>query len=187
MNKKRIEFLKKLKEHGVKENIPNVSKSTGELLHFLIKMNKCKKGLEIGCANGYSTIFLADAFEENNGKLVCYDVSEPSFKEAISNIKECDLENIVDFRFGDAKELLKDSDELFDFIFIDARKAHYHLFWEVVKPLMDNNALVIVDDVLKFTEKTEPFNKLIENESDFENVIIPVDGDDGIMLIRRVY
>lgn len=166
-------------------NIPNISEQTAEILHFFIKLHQPKNLLEIGAANGYSTIQIASVLEEIGGKMTSYEISEPAFYKAKENIEKAGLNQIVDIHFGDALELLKNSKQKFDFIFLDARKAHYHLFWELIKSIMSNNALVIVDDVIKFSEKTKEFSTIIEGEKDFMNIVIPVDGDDGVMLIRR--
>ncbi len=185
MNKDRKKFLINLKKYGIENDIPNISETTGEMLSFLIKHKKVKSLLEIGCANGYSTIWFADALEKTGGKMVSYDVSFPSFEEAKKNLKDTTLDHLVDFRFGDAKILLKNVKEKFDFVFIDARKSFYHIFWQLIKPLLTENALVVCDDVIKFKDKMKEFYEVIEAEKEFEKCIIPVDFDDGIMLIQR--
>jgi predicted O-methyltransferase YrrM len=184
MKNPRINFLRQLKTYGIKKNIPNVSETTAAFLHFMIKSLKAKSALEIGCANGYSTIWLADALESTGGNLITCDVSKPSFDQAQENIKSCGLEKIVTFQFGDALELLPNLKQKFDFVFIDAQKSLYHLYWEQVKALLTNSAVVVVDDVLKFPQKTKLFTELIQKESNYEHIVLPVDGDDGIMLIR---
>ena len=185
MQKPRQQFLKELKAYGIKMNIPNISEQTAEILQFFISMHRPKNVLEIGAANGYSTIHIASALEEIGSKMASYEISEPSYEQAKKNIEKCGLRSIVHLHFGDALRLLKGSREKFDLIFLDARKAHYHLFWELNKSVMHKGALVIVDDVIKFAEKTREFQKVIDKEKDFMKIIIPVDGDDGLMVIRR--
>jgi len=185
MKAERIKFLADLKAYGIENNIPNVSENTAKMLHFLVSMKKAKSLLEIGCANGYSTIWLADAMEQNGGKMFTCDVSEPSFLQAVENIKTLGLDSIVEMQFGDAKEIFKESTKSFDIIFIDARKKHYHIFWELAKKMLNENGLIIIDDVIKFPEKTQEFHDTMEKEKDWEKVIIPVDGDDGVMLVQK--
>ena len=178
-------FLKKLKEYGVKNNIPNISEETAEILSFLIRLLKPRKVLEIGSANGYSTIQIANTLEVYGGMMLSCDISKPSYLEAKKNIQEVGLQNIVDLQFGDAFDVLKTCEQKFDFIFLDARKAHYYLFWDLIKPLMNKGALVVVDDVLKFSDKTKLFHKVLEEDNNYISWIIPVDSDDGIMLIQK--
>jgi len=37
---------------------------------------------QLGCANGYSTIWLAEAVSVNGGKILSIDFSKPSFEAA---------------------------------------------------------------------------------------------------------
>jgi predicted O-methyltransferase YrrM len=52
-------FLKELKKKSQARNIPNISEENAKFLVDLIKKNNYKKILEIGTANGYSSICLA--------------------------------------------------------------------------------------------------------------------------------
>ncbi len=185
MDKERLIFLKELKEYWIKNNIPNISETNAKLLHFLIKTKQSKNILEIWCANWYSTIWIADALEQIWWKLTTCDVSAPSFEQGKKNIKEVWLEKIVNFKFGNGNILFKNSKEKFDFVFIDAQKSEYHNFWKTIKPLLTNNAIIFVDDVLKFPTKTKAFYEIIENDKDYEFCVLPIDEDDGTMLIQK--
>lgn len=185
MKKERVEFLKELKAYGIKENIPNVSETNGKFLHFLVRSLQAKTVLEIGMANGYSTIYLADAVEQVDGKVVCYEIAETGWRAAEKNFKAIGLEDRIEIRKTSVLKEPPEAGERFDFIFVDAQKSLYHEFWEVVKKHMHKNTVVVFDDVLKFSEKTAPFHALMETEIDFEWVILPMDGDDGVMLIQH--
>lgn len=184
MNQQRIDFLKKLKIHGIKENIPNVTEVNGQFLHFLARSIQAKTVLEIGMANGYSTIYLADAVEALDGKVVCYEISEPGWTEAEKNFKAVGLDNRIEIRKTNILREPPEESEKFDFIFVDAQKAFYHEFWELVKKHMHENTVVVFDDVLKFPVKTAEFHAVMKTETDFEMVILPIDEDDGVMVVR---
>lgn len=185
MNREREKFLRELKMSGLQRKIPNVSETTANFLHFLVRTKQAKRVLEIGGANGYSTIWLADAVEPFHGKIISYEISEPSYLEALENFKKAGVETSIELHHADANELLEKEVEPFDVIFIDGWKKQYHLFWAIAKKLLAPNGLVIVDDVIKFKHKTAEFDAAIEQEEDFEYCVMPVDGDDGIMLIQR--
>lgn len=178
-------FLVKLKEYGLEKNIPNVSPEVGKFLNLLVKISKSKTALEIGCANGYSTIWLAEALSQNQGKLISIDFSLPSLNQAKKNLEKVELADFVDFKFGDALKILPQLDQKFDFVFLDAQKGNYHLFWELIKTKIHADSVVIVDDVLKFAEKTQKFTEQIQKEEQFNFQILPLDSDDGIMLITK--
>lgn len=186
MQNQRREFLAKMKKYGEQKNIPNVSESVGNFLHSLARMLGAKKILEIGTANGYSTIWLADAIcYQPNARLLGLEISEPSYKKALENISAQNLEQIVELKFGNALEILPTVSEKFDLIFVDAQKALYAEFWQLVKPLMTENCVVIFDDVLKFPEKTQALHERMAQEKNYAKIILPTDGDDGIMLVQK--
>lgn len=181
----RIKLLERLREHGRKENIPNITPVVGKFLHFLARTKNSKKALEIGMANGVSAIYIADALEKNNGNLTCYEISEPGWTEAEKNFATARLDHLIQIRKSNIlKHPPKDS-EKFDFIFIDGQKACYHQFWELAKKHLCIGGVVVFDDVLKFAEKTKKLFEVMENETQWEWVVMPIDIDDGIMVVQK--
>ncbi len=217
MDQQRINFLKQLKKYGIQENIPNISWETAEFIHSQVQNKNPKNVLEIGTANGFSTIWIADAL--SSGKIVTIERSAPTFRESIQNFSDAGVEKSITSIYGDAKLILKnwnidgslkqiDSlDEVpkgpqyiegdglvyasdttathsksFDLVFIDAQKVSYINFWNLVQPLLTDNPLIIVDDVLKFSDKTESFTQLMESQTDWSYKIHKTDSDDGVMV-----
>ncbi len=187
MNQELLSFLKELKQYGIENDIPNVTERGGRFLNMLVKMTGVKHILEIGCANGYSTIWLADAVKENGGKIYAIDHSKPTFESAKENLIKVGLSDIVDFYFGGALEVIPTitSPNLFDFVFVDGEKRSYWDFWNAIKDRLAQNAVVLFDDVLSFPEKTEPFMEKIKDVIGFDQVVLPIDGDDGILLLLK--
>ena len=184
MDIKREQFLAKLKAHGLAEDIPNVTLTNAKFIHLLVGLYQPKKILEIGMANGYSTCWLADAAESYGGEVLCYEISEPGWIAARENFKTMGLENIT-IRQTNALREPPAEDETFDLIFVDGQKAHYHEFWELAKKHLNPNGLIIFDDVVKFSKKTEPFRLAMEQDQDYEKVLLPIDAEDGIMMVRK--
>lgn len=186
MHPDRQQFLAEMKAYGERKNIPNVSENVGKFLHSLVQMIGASRILEIGTANGYSTIWLADAVsEQENARLLGLEISTPSYNKALENITAQNLEQIVELRFGNAIELLPEIEEQFDLIFVDAQKALYSQYWELIKPLMAPGCIIVFDDVIKFPEKTQALYSTLKQENDYEKIILPSDGDDGLMLLRK--
>ena len=57
-------FLKELKIYGEKNNIPNISEKNAEYLKEIIRTRNIKNILEIGTANGYSSIQFASILSQ---------------------------------------------------------------------------------------------------------------------------
>ena len=189
MKTERKQFLQELKKFWIKENIPNLSEVNATFLSFLINLSWAKNVLEIWCANWYSTIWIADTLEKIWWKLKTFDVSLPSFEDAKKNIKEVWLSEIVDFNFGNFLEMDLKKDEIFDFIFIDARKKYSLDFLLKVKNHIKKWWIIFIDDVIKFRSKMENLYEYVEwDQDDFEFFVLPVHDEeilDWVMILTK--
>jgi len=187
MDQKLIKYLKDLKEYGIKNDIPNVTERVGRFLNMLIKIKSPKNILEIGCANGYSTIWMAEAAKSVGAKIYAIDHSRPSMAEARRNLLESGLQRYVDFTFGDAIEAIEQypSDLKFDFVFVDGEKRKYLDFWNVIQSRLSDRAVIVFDDMIAFPGKTKSFSDFIKSVEGFDQVLLPIDEDDGILLLTK--
>jgi len=183
MTKLFLEKLNILKQHGIEDQIPNISYEIGMFLNMIIKNKNIKNVLEIGTANGYSTIWMAEALKETGGLITTFEISIPSYKEAQENFKNFKLDKFIDSKF----ESFLDTkiNKKFDLIFIDGQKNRTLDFFNKTKKLIKKDSIIIVDDVIKFKNKMPEFYKYIEKQNEFYYVIIPIDVDDGIMMITK--
>ncbi|MFF2876918.1 O-methyltransferase [Gottfriedia sp. NPDC057991] len=129
----------------------DVSPTQGKLLYLLAKIKGAKNILEIGTLGGYSSICLARALPDD-GKLTTLEISHEHAKVAKQNIIEAKLQDKVEIMIGKALDILpslKESNSIFDFIFIDADKPNnpHYLKWAL--KLATPGALIIVDNVVR--------------------------------------
>lgn len=189
MNQERKNFLQELKKFWIKENIPNLSEVNAKFLSFLIDISWSKKVLEIWCANGYSTIRIANTLEKKWWKLKTFDVSLPSFEDAKKNVEKVWLSEIVDFNFWNFLEIWLEENEIFDFVFIDARKKYSLDFLLKIKNHIKKWWIIFIDDVIKFKFKMENLYEYVEwDQKDFEFFVLPVHDEevlDGVMILRK--
>lgn len=190
MNRDRQKLLQQLKAADQKGDVPSVSVETAQFLANLVRTQNCTNGLEIGTAHAYSTIWLGDAFEKNDGHLTTIEHSPPSFNQAKLNLYRAKLETIVTQHLGRAQELLSLSEsglqhQKFDFIFIDGIKKSTLEFFELASPLLIENGVIVVDDVIKFKSKMQSFYDYLDHQTNWHYEIYKLDDDDGIMLIQR--
>ena len=190
------EILKRLrKETFQKTTQPHMISGyqQGRLLSIISKMIRPKNVLEIGTFTGYATLCLAEGLKKE-GKLITLDVNEDLAYLAKKYFSESEFSSQIDFKLQDAKEFLKNSTETFDLIFIDADKENYAEYLQLVKPRMKSGSVLMIDNVLwygkvldekgnKQTEQIKLVNKLVAEDADFENVILPL--RDGIHLARK--
>jgi len=177
-------YLKELKEHGIKNDIPNVTERVGRFLNMMIRIKEPKNILEIGCANGYSTIWMAEAAKSINAKIYSLEHSRPSMLEAENNISKTGFTDIVDVIFDDAINAISKfpPDLMFDFVFVDGEKKSYLDFWNVIRPRLTVHAVVVFDNMIAFPEKTKEFYDTIKSADGFDQILLPMD-EDGILLV----
>ena len=180
-------YLRKLRAYGTEKRIPNVTDEVAMFLNMMIRVKRPKNILEIGCANGYSTIWMAESAEKTGAKIHTIDHSAPTFEEAKKNLEEAGLSHVVEFHFGDAVEVISrmEPDLVFDFVFVDGEKASYLDFWKAVGPRLSMAAVVIFDDMMAFPGKTASFYDFIRSAEGVGQLLIPIDGDDGILMVVK--
>lgn len=180
MNRKKI--IEELIKYWKENDIPNISPANAKLLQDLIKIKKVKNFLEIWTANWLSAIYFWIELEKIWSKLTSIDFSAKSHWDAIENIKKAKLENTVKLILWNALDEIPKLEEKYDFVFIDGMKRRTLDFLELVKPKLEKEAIIIIDDVIKFKDKMIwLWDYLEKNNINFN--IIPVDIDDGIMMI----
>jgi predicted O-methyltransferase YrrM len=182
-----LNYLRKLKEYGQANSIPNVTDHVGRFLNMLVTVQRPKTILEVGCANGYSTIWMAEAAQRAGAKIVALDHSAPSFDQAVENLEETGLKGVVDFYFGDVREMipLLPEEFQFDFVFVDCQKKTYLEVWNLIQDRLTAHAVIVFDDMMAFKEKTKPLAEQLLKEKDYDQLLIPLDGDDGILLLTK--
>ncbi len=179
-------YLSDLKIQGESRRIPNISANTAQFILNLLKKDKISSMLEVGCANGYSSMHWAYHLKQNNGKLHIIDNSAPMLFEAYQNIVKYKLHTNVVAHLGEAMEILpKLALKSFDCIFIDAQKKYYKQFLQLSMPLLKEKGLIIIDDVIKFRHKMLDLFEYLEEINALYN-IEKTDSDDGILWMHKI-
>lgn len=183
---------KTLKEmHDYAQGFPIVGPLTGKLLMQLTLLKKPKRMIELGSGFGYSAYWFALALEKGS-KLIFTDNSEKNVLKAKEFLEE--FSNLIDFRFGDALEVLKSEKEKFDLIFMDINKKQYPKAFPLIKEKLKKNGLLIVDNTLwrgsvvsesadKIVSAVREFNEMVFNDKDLISSIVPL--RDGVLIALR--
>ena len=140
-------LLKELEEYAAEYNVPIVHKEVSDLLKVLLKVQKPKSILEVGCAIGYSSILFSTS---TNGetKIITVERNEKMIEQAKMNFERSGFSNNITLLEGDAEELLKNVEGEFDMIFLDAAKGQYKLFYDLVIDKLKVGGLLISDNIL---------------------------------------
>lgn len=142
--------IKSLESEGLPQH--SISPNQGKFLQVMMIACNAKKVLELGTLGGYSTIWLARALPDN-GKLITIEFDRHHGEVAQKNIDNAGLSQKVDLWIGKALDILpqiiKESEEPFDMIFIDADKPPYTEYFDYALQLSRPGTLIICDNVIR--------------------------------------
>ncbi|GAA5344613.1 O-methyltransferase [Planifilum fimeticola] len=192
------EVLRSIEGGLADRGMPRISvpPETGKTLYLLAKMSGARDILEIGALGGYSTIWLARALPKD-GRLISLELKEEHAAFARENADRAGVGQQVEFRVGDASELLnalENEGVSFDFIFIDADKERYAEYLERSIRLARPGAVITADNVLRggrvcdesdrtpSTVAIRRFNEGLSRDSRLESMLLPV--GDGLAVAR---
>ncbi len=178
------QFLYDLKQHGIANEIPNISEVNARFLRDLIKIKKVKNMLEIWTANGYSAIQFALELKNTAWKITTIEFSTLSHEQALKNFEIAGVQDIIDAKLWNALDILPTLQETYDFVFIDGMKRRTKDFLELVWDKVPKEGIIIVDDVIKFREKMVGFWEYLDEKNITYN-IIPIDIEDWIVMIIK--
>jgi predicted O-methyltransferase YrrM len=166
----------------------------GRLLSLISKLVQPKRILEIGTYTGYSALCLAEGLTKE-GKIITLDVNEELHKRVQGYFNASDYSEHIDYRIGDALDLIPALNETWDLVFIDADKKNYVNYYDLVVDRVRSGGLILADNVLwsgkvidekaqdKETVFLRQYNERINHDERVENILLPI--RDGIMVARK--
>lgn len=166
----------------------------GRVLSMISHMLRPAAMLEIGTYTGYSALCLAEGLAPG-GKLITLDINEELESRVRGHFAQSGLADRIDYRIGDARQIIPQLTETFDLVFIDADKENYQQYYELVLPRVRTGGIILADNVLwsgkilatkldKDTRALVAFNQYVHQDPRVENVLLPI--RDGIMMMRKV-
>lgn len=166
----------------------------GRILSMISCMVSPAAILEIGTYTGYSALCLAEGLKPE-GKLVTLDINEELESRVRNYFKDSSFNSRIDYRIGNALEIIPVLEMNFDLVFIDADKENYARYYDLVINRVPLGGYILADNVLwsgkvldekadKDTKAIKEFNRKIQEDARVENVLLPV--RDGILIMRKV-
>ncbi len=174
------DVLSSMEEYAAETDFPIIGPQIGLLLRQLAYISGAKRIIEMGSGFGYSAFWFASGMR-HGGKIICTDNSEEHKKKALDYFRQTDYFDLIDYRVGDALEILKGFDEPFDIILNDIDKERYpKALEESIKRLRTGGILItdnifwhgrVIDDdpepstkgILEFNRKSFESDKIISS------------------------
>jgi predicted O-methyltransferase YrrM len=165
----------------------------GRFLAMISHLVKPASILEVGTYTGYSALCLAEGLTEG-GQLVTIDKNEELENRVRDYFAEAGLSKRIDYRIGDAADIIPTLQLKFDLVFIDADKENYSKYYDLVFDKVNPGGLILADNVLwsgkvvkakpdKDTRALLEFNEKVKKDDRVECMLLPL--RDGIMMIRK--
>ena len=169
----------------------------GRILSMFSHMIKPQRILEVGTYTGYSAICLAEGMSPE-GEIITIDKNGELSDLVEQYFQEADLKERIQFKIGDALEILPGLKGPFDLVFLDADKSNYVRYYDMVIDMIPTGGFLLADNVLwygkvidkdsiktdKETKAIVEFNNKVHEDPRVENVLLPV--RDGLMILRKL-
>lgn len=194
-------------EHVPSENmLLAITSDTGMLFNIMLKAMRANKILEIGTSAGYSTLWFADAVLQNNTinkseiekRIITIEMNHSKVGIANKNFYDAGVNEIIDIIEGRAKEVLSrllsnyqnnicinNTDNLFDFVFIDADKENLMDYFDLIIPMVKIGGIIATDNML-YPENYRPqmtkYANYVRNKNNIESVTVPVGNGEEITI-----
>ena len=179
-------MIEQLREYAIKSNVPIIKPQVEQILIEYLNKHKPLNVVEIWTAIWYSSLVIAKQISKRDGKLTTFEISYPSYNEALANFYNFQQYNITAYNIDPLLINLKNifCNKKIDFLFIDAVMKLYLDFYLKFEDLLENNAVILLDNVIKFRSKTIPLYEFLEkNQIDYKIFLIPP--NDWVMIFNK--
>jgi len=167
------------------ERARQVAPTTGRFLFSVVAPQTDCEVLEIGGSRGYSTIWLAAAARHLGGSVVSLE-SDPRKIEAWNrNIVEAGLEEWAELVEGDAFDSLREIQDVFDVVFLDAEKEDYEALFALAREKLEPGALVVADNVLSHPDPLAAYSAARQADHSLSSVTVPLDRGLELSVVLR--
>jgi caffeoyl-CoA O-methyltransferase len=191
---KRDQILEEMEGLAKKTDFPIIGPLVGRLLAQLTILSKARRILELGSGFGYSAYWFAKALR-NDGRVICTDTNPRNRESALRFLERGGLLGKVDFRVGNALQIIEELDGEFDIILNDIEKIDYPRAFHQAVPRLKQGGLLVTDNVIrsgrvvqenpdKSTRAVLEFNKLIYESPELWTTIIPL--RDGVSVSLKL-
>lgn len=179
------ERLAPLFESIAKEHV-TVPKEEGQFLNLLVKLTRARRVLELGTAQGYTTLWLSLALEETGGHLTTVEILPERHALARKHLAAAGLAHRVSFMQGDAHVLVPNLTGPFDIAYLDADKdGLVDYFQKLVPDKLPPGSLFIAHNAILRADAMQDYFALVRKHPEFDTVIARAVPEDGLALSYR--
>ena len=112
-----------------------------------------------------------------NASIITIENHEAEAKLAYENIRKARIPAKVKVVLGDARKVISQLEDPFDFVFIDAEKTEYYEYLRLVENKIHRGTTIVADNAGIFAEQMEDYLTYVRKTGKYQSAYIPVDGD----------
>jgi len=142
----RDEVVAEMERQAADEGIPISDPEVGRLLEVLARATRARRIVEVGCAIGYGALHLARGAAE--AEVVSIDFDAGRLERARGFLERAGVAARVTLLHGAAREVLAGLDGPFDLAYVDAAKAEYRHYLDLLLPKMTVGGTLVFDNLL---------------------------------------
>lgn len=142
------DYLDKIENEAIKENVPIIRTEMQSFLKLLITMKRPQRILEVGTAVGFSALLMSE-YAPMGCHITTIEKYEKRIPVARENFRRAGKENSITLIEGDAVAILATLQDSYDFIFMDAAKGQYINFLPDIMRLLSPGGILVSDNVLQ--------------------------------------
>jgi predicted O-methyltransferase YrrM len=152
-----------------------VGRETGQLINILARSLKAPKILELGTSYGYSGIWLAEAARATSGRLTTIELQSYKSAYALEMSIKAGLADHVDFKVGDALNMIAELPFKLDFVLVDIWKDLYAPCLDAFYPKLNPGAMIVADNMIfPGGENLVRYAKAVRAKPKMTSVLVPV-------------
>jgi predicted O-methyltransferase YrrM len=151
-----------------------VGPQTGQLLNILAKSLDRPTILELGTSFGYSGIWLAEAARAASGRLITMEVHGYKSAYAREMAEKAGLSDVIDFKVGDAVEMIHELPGGVDFVLVDLWKDLYQPCLEAFYPKLNPGAIIVADNISPGRVDVAGYVQAVRAKPGMTSIMLPV-------------
>jgi predicted O-methyltransferase YrrM len=152
-----------------------IEPTTGRFLFALAAAQPGINVLELGGSRGYSAIWLAAGARIEAGRVVSIERDAERCHAWRANVAEARLEEWAELVEGDAFDVLRETRDTFDLVFLDAEKEDYEPLFALARPLLEVGGLVLADNVVSHADPLAAYSLARQADPSLSSVTLPLD------------
>ena len=144
----RDEVLTEMEAYAQENRFPIVGPLVGRVLHQLVMLTNPTRIFEMGSGFGYSAYWMAKALRQPEASIICTDGSQENADRAAGYLARGGIADRIDYRVGNALEIIDETEGEFDIIYNDIDKDGYPEAFRKAIPRLRSGGLFITDNML---------------------------------------